>query len=217
VFAGQITAESFMELNEYKKYDTIWFKTENYANWDFSPVDMVMVIDMQNDFVDAHVDGLTGPDVPGKGIVGAFAVTNGADAIRSITEFYDNALNAGSRVVFTRDVHPCDHCSFFAHACEEGITPTQHKEPGPFPPHCVNKSIGSGLVPDIYADLKEKQSSLVGKDSAAGKFSVVFKGCNAKVDSFGAFKYQDPEYLKKRQLGDCQKDNPDLTGSFYAA
>ena len=26
VLAGQMTAESYIELNEYKKYDTIWFK-----------------------------------------------------------------------------------------------------------------------------------------------------------------------------------------------
>jgi nicotinamidase-related amidase len=191
----------------------------DYNTIDFNANDLLMVIDMQNDFVDRPVkatdgtDLLTGPLVPGFGSIGAFAVNNGSGIIDPIVSLYGKVLSKGGKVVFSRDVHPCDHCSFFKHSCEttkqEPNTPT-----GRFPPHCLSGSVGSGFVQEIYDDLKNKEiSSTISED---GIISVIFKGCYQNTDSFGAAKYGDVEYGKKRQEPGCKEYSLENTGGFYA-
>jgi hypothetical protein len=91
---------------------------EDYKNLPITAADLLIVIDMQNDFVDRPVekDGvqqLTGPSIPGLGNLGAFCVNNGNTIIAPIIDFAKQCNTSGGNVVFTRDVHTCDHCSFF--------------------------------------------------------------------------------------------------------
>ena len=198
------------------KYRSAWYISD-YNEFEFSKFDMLMVIDMQNDFVDRVVPGLTGPNVgteTEKKQIGAFAVTNGENIINPIKDLYNKVLDAKGRVVFTRDIHPCDHCSFFKNVC----VPVTNNEPkGPFPPHCINQTVGAGLVKEIHEDLTKQRERIVSKhdDSTQGKYAVAFKGCNVNVDSFGAVTYPDEQYSRDRQLGKCDKTKLNLTGCFY--
>ena len=105
---------------------------------------MLMVIDMQNDFIDRPFLGATGPEIPDIGNIGAFAVNNGKDMVDNLMDFLITYDNKFKHIVFTRDVHPKKHCSFFT----PGIG-------GNFPPHCVNTTPGSGLITEIQDFLKD--------------------------------------------------------------
>jgi len=98
--------------------------------------DVLVVIDMQNDFLPAA-------DAPDGG---KFGVSDGAAASVQCVKLIEKAASVGARIVATRDYHPKDHCSFFAQA-------------GPFPPHCVQGHVGSFLFPPIAAALTEARKS----------------------------------------------------------
>lgn len=203
-----------------EKYQDI-LQYENYNFLKFGPTDLLMVIDMQNDFVDRPVqykdgkDELTGPLIPGLGKIGAFAVTHGTNIINPILDLVKKCVTNNGKVVFTRDVHPCDHCSFFKADC--GDKPTIHSPTGPFPPHCINQSVGSGFVEEIYVYLQDEYQILSNNidDDEQSQISVVFKGCDRNTDSFGAYKYQDDNYGKARQIK-CEPKDLSNTGAFYA-
>jgi len=76
----------------------------------------LMVIDMQNDFILAP-PGIGNP--PGR-----FSVANGESMAPKLAAFIRANSQKFHKIIFTRDTHPIDHCSFFT-------------EGGPFPPHCV--------------------------------------------------------------------------------
>jgi len=118
----------------------------DYESISPGPSDLLMVIDMQNDFLDVPNDKLKGPNN-----IGTFAVNNGKDIIEPMLKLIDKFDNKG-KIVFTRDVHTCDHCSFNESGCtrkENRKTPS-----GIFPPHCINQSYGSGFAPKILDFLK---------------------------------------------------------------
>ncbi|CAK8989939.1 Hypothetical protein SCF082_LOCUS2042 [Durusdinium trenchii] len=81
-------------------------------------------------------------------------------------------MTSGSCVCATRDYHPHDHCSFMT--CG-----------GPFPPHCLQGSMGSYFEPRIGAKLtqaiQQNQENVM----------VAFKAFHEHIDSFGAFPYFD--------------------------
>jgi nicotinamidase-related amidase len=191
--------------DKYKKVIT----QNDYKSIVFGEKDLLMVIDMQNDFVDRVVPGLTGPPIP-DGNIGAFAVNNGGSIIEPIKELYNKVLMNRGKVVFSRDVHPCDHCSFAKKPedCESEIEPE-----GLFPPHCISKSVGSGFVNEIYEDLSNKTIS---PTIEAGDISVIFKGCDQATDSFGALPYVASDYATERQNPGCKSANMANTGGFYA-
>lgn len=180
--------------------------------------DLLIVIDMQNDFVDRPVvkddtQLLTGPEIPGWGKLGAFCVNNGNTIITPIIQLVTTFNTAGGNVVFTRDVHTCDHCSFEKSACPSdynGKIPT-----GPFPPHCINGTVGSGLVEEIKDYLSDKIISNTIDENSTRKISVVFKGCDQATDSFGAIKYPEDTYSRDRQIA-CKPETLEKTGAFYA-
>jgi nicotinamidase-related amidase len=147
----------------------------------------LMVIDMQNDFILPPPDS---PPAEKMGNFGRFSVANGLDMLPELITFIENNQAKFSKIIFTRDNHPAKHCSF----AEEG---------GPFPAHCVINHIGAALHPDIVS-VAEKCKNM----------DVIFKGCHADVDSFGAAQYKKDAYLKRRELGNC-KDNHEHTGGFY--
>lgn len=119
-----------------------------------TPHDALLVIDMQYDFL------------PG----GAFGVAEGDATVPTILTWMRRFADVQATVVCTRDYHPVDHCSFNTHG-------------GPFPPHCVQGSRGSELIPPIAEALRP----LI----ATGNGSVVFKGFSPAVDSFGAAPYDE--------------------------
>jgi len=140
----------------------------------------LMVIDMQDDFV-----------LP----TGRFSVANGLTMAPLLRKFIDENHEKFYKIIFTRDTHPIDHCSFFTNG-------------GPFPPHCVINHQGA-MFHGSMVDLQ----SLPNVD-------VVFKGCHNDADSFGAAQYKDMSYLRKRQLGNCCKEIgddecSDKTGTFF--
>eukprot|EP00672_Neobodo_designis_P018083 CAMPEP_0174854334 /NCGR_PEP_ID=MMETSP1114-20130205/30849_1 /TAXON_ID=312471 /ORGANISM="Neobodo designis, Strain CCAP 1951/1" /LENGTH=281 /DNA_ID=CAMNT_0016089019 /DNA_START=66 /DNA_END=911 /DNA_ORIENTATION=+ len=96
--------------------------------------DVLIVVDMQNDFV------------PG----GAFGVAEGDQAVPVITTLMAEAHAAGARIFATRDYHPVDHCSFNTHG-------------GPFPPHCVQNADGSKFVTAIGEAIVATKAGVVFK------------------------------------------------------
>ena len=137
---------------------------------DVGPDDVLLVIDMQNDFLPAD-------DLNTKG--GRFGVAEGAMSVPLILQLIDTFLSNGARVVATRDYHPADHISFTTQG-------------GHFPPHCVQGTAGSEFYSPIGEALKEAIEQY-GKD----KVQIIFKGFHEDVDSFGSFPYSQ-EHLKVR-------------------
>ncbi len=82
--------------------------------------DAVIVVDVQNDFC------------PG----GALAVPDGDRVIGVLNRWIEQAERAGATVVFTRDWHPPDHCSFLSQG-------------GPWPVHCVQHTTGAEYHPEL--------------------------------------------------------------------
>jgi len=178
---------------------------KDYNSIIFESTDLLMVIDMQNDFVDRPLTGLTGPFG-----IGAFAVNNGSSIIEPIIALYNKVTAAGGKVVFSRDVHPCDHCSFSTRGEKCDST---NELTGLFPPHCVSGTKGSGFVSEIYDDLNTKEIS---PTIEAGDISVIFKGCDQATDSFGALPYREGQYANTRQEPGCKHADMNNTGGFYA-
>lgn len=140
----------------------------------------LIVVDMQNDFIylpKGVVDKykLNQP-------IGRFCVESGLSIVDPMVQFIDRNAPRLSKIIYTRDAHPINHCSFFT-----------NEDPGPFPPHCIANHYGAALHPKIR-DIAKKYP---------GKSAVVFKGCSDKTDSFGGEKYPDPTYMKRRQVGSC--------------
>lgn len=157
----------------------------------------LMVIDMQNDFV-----------LPN----GRFSVAKGLNMAPKLRDFIQENASNFTKIIFTRDTHPINHCSFYTVKNDDGSVS------GPFPPHCVANHEGAAFHPVMKSLHETLQESL--RELTNEKVDVVFKGCHNHVDSFGAEKYNDVGYLKKRQLGTCcQTFNFDKcaanTGTFH--
>lgn len=171
---------------------------------------MLMVIDMQNDFIDRHFAGATGPNIPDIGNIGAFAVSNGSSMVKDLVGFLNTHDDNFKHIVFTRDVHPENHCSFDT----PGIG-------GIFPAHCVNTTPGSGLIKEIQDFFGANNRLELLGNTPDKKYQVIFKGCHEHADSFGAFSYPQDDYLRERQVGNCCKGlTPEIcaskTGGFYS-
>jgi nicotinamidase-related amidase len=183
-------------------------KTSDLFNGLDANTTMLMVIDMQNDFIDRPFLGATGTEISENVRIGAFAVSNGGSMVKDLMGFLNTYDDKFKHIVFTRDVHPCGHCSF---ASGGGI----------FPDHCVNTTPGSGLITEIQDFLKDPSRASQLGNTPDKKYQVIFKGCHHDADSFGALSYQADEYLTKRQVGNCCKDLSleicaSKTGGFYS-
>lgn len=82
--------------------------------------DALLVVDVQNDFL------------PG----GALGVRHGDEVIAPLNRVIARWRAAGLPLVFTRDWHPADHCSFQAQG-------------GPWPPHCVATTPGAQFASSL--------------------------------------------------------------------
>lgn len=105
--------------------------------------DALLVVDVQNDFL------------PG----GTLGVRHGDEVIAPLNRVIARWRAAGLPLVFTRDWHPADHCSFQAQG-------------GPWPPHCVATTPGAQFA-----------SSLAVPSDAI----VASKGTNPRREAYSAF------------------------------
>ncbi len=87
---------------------------------DYTPRDVLLVVDMQNDFCEG----------------GALAVQGGNALVPGINTQLQAAKAAGALIVASRDWHPVDHISF------------THRG-GPWPVHCVQDTVGAAFHPDL--------------------------------------------------------------------
>ncbi len=104
--------------------------------------DAVIVVDVQNDFC------------PG----GALAVPDGDQVIGVLNLWIEQAERAGATVVFTRDWHPADHCSFLTQG-------------GPWPVHCVQHTPGAEYHPGL-----RKPGTAINVDKATDPGREAFSG-----------------------------------------
>ena len=96
------------------------------------PDDALIIIDMQRDFVPG--DPVRNPSG------GRFGVAEGDHVCPVVVQLIDAAASAGATIGATRDYHPHDHKSFVPQG-------------GPFPPHCVQGTVGARFMPQIAAAL----------------------------------------------------------------
>jgi nicotinamidase-related amidase len=178
-------------LNRYLRKHDARNKTKVISNQDYNFLkrkSVLYVIDMQNDFMDIPLEGLTGLHVPehitGKPNthIGAFAVNNGTSFISDLINHLNQNVNKYEKVVFSRDFHDKDHCSF--------------APGGTFPPHCTIGSFGSGF----HADIKEWLNKNYNEGKWKNKIDIVFKGMHPNYDSFTAV--SNNAHQEKRQIGD---------------
>lgn len=149
----------------------------------------LFVIDVQDDFI-LLPPGIGNPH-------GRFCVEDGINMTNELGSFIVGNMAKFSKIVFSRDTHTVDHCSFGPNG-------------GPFPNHCVANHVGSKFHKDILL------SQITGENGK--KVDVIFKGCTQTTDSFGAVPYSKEEgakklYSEKRQLGKCSLDG--FTGGKY--
>ena len=85
--------------------------------WQLQPGDVLLVTDIQNDFL------------PG----GALAVAGGDEVVPVLNRYVDAFQSQGLPVYATRDWHPLRHCSFYAQG-------------GPWPVHCVAGTHGADFA-----------------------------------------------------------------------
>ena len=134
------------------------------------------VIDMQKDFVDKRY---------GSEAMGKFAVGDGQAVIQPILEHVNRSLqdNNCKNIIFSRDYHPADHCSFFNGPGNRG---------GNFPSHCVQGTEGAEMVKEF------KLSSRLN----VPKVKLIFKGIHADTDSFSAAEFDGAR--QKSSGGQCK-------------
>jgi len=126
----------------------------------------LVIVDAQNDFM------------PG----GKLAVPGGDEIVPVVETLLTDYWQL---IVFTRDLHPKDHCSF-------------EKQGGKWPPHCVVDTPGAALHDDLAVWVEEKSPDWV---------KVVNKGKDSRVESYSAFFYANRDgqtlldgMLKERKI-----------------
>lgn len=128
--------------------------------------DVLLVVDMQNDFLELDPINPNG---------GAFAVAEGNSICFQTVQLMEHFAQRGGDVLLTRDYHPKKHCSFL-------------QQKGPFPEHCVQGTNGSFF----YEPIAQCISRLRGGDAPyRDEVRIAVKGFHEDVDSFGAFEYPD--------------------------
>lgn len=105
--------------------------------------DALVVVDVQNDFL------------PG----GPLAVVDGDRVVAPLNRYIHLFQQRELPLVFTRDWHPANHCSF-------------HAQGGPWPPHCVAGSPGAGFAPGLHVPANA---------------TLISKGAHAGIDAYSAF------------------------------
>ena len=92
-------------------------KSSDQERWNLQPGDVLLVTDIQNDFL------------PG----GSLAVAGGDEVVPVLNRYIGAFVAQGLPVYATRDWHPERHCSF-------------HAQGGPWPVHCVAGTPGAAFA-----------------------------------------------------------------------
>lgn len=124
----------------------------------------LVVVDMLYDFID-----------------GSMACKNADNAVERSLEFIDkmtsapqageNEIRSQFPILFVRDFHPADHCSF----AEQG---------GPWPPHCVQGTRGAAIHESLAPYASEELSFYKGYRQDKEQYSG-FEGINEAGQSLG--------------------------------
>lgn len=155
---------------------------------------ILWVIDMQNDFIDLPMEGLSGPPTfnPDNKNAGAFAVSEGSAVIDELVTFMKTHAKQFEKIIFTRDWHPENHCSF------------DKSQVGTFPPHCIWNKLGAAFNDTIVDTIKRSNTTFTCNDRPV---DILFKGHHQDTDSFSGVSWNadtGPEYpFKNRQLTTC--------------
>ena len=124
----------------------------------------LVVVDMLYDFIDGSMAC--------QGAEGAIEGTLKAiDRLTAGTETDDTVVSSTFPILFIRDHHPADHCSFAAQG-------------GPWPPHCVQGTHGADVHESLLPYVKEDLTFFKGEDPMKEQYSG-FEGMNAAGQSLG--------------------------------
>lgn len=124
----------------------------------------LVVVDMLYDFIDGSMAC--------QGAEGAIAGTLKAiDKLTAGTDADETGVVSTYPILFIRDHHPADHCSF----AEQG---------GPWPPHCVQGTHGADVHEALLPYVKEDMTFFKGEDQAREQYSG-FEGVNPAGQSLG--------------------------------
>lgn len=157
----------------YMKHKNIALKNNSQPNFNNSENDVLLVIDMQYDFLPRF-----NVNNDNQNTNGTFAVYEGEEIIRDVKKLI---LNFRGDIYATKDYHPVNHCSFDV-----------------FPPHCIWNTRGSKIVKTIYEALKsrkQKHTNVVTK--------VLYKGFTPNIDSYGAIKYTKSSSYNNKRFSTC--------------
>ena len=124
----------------------------------------LVVVDMLYDFIDGSMAC--------QGAEGAIEGTLKAiDGLTAGTDTDETNVRSTYPILFIRDHHPADHCSFV----EQG---------GPWPPHCVQDTHGADVHESLLPYVKEDLTFFKGEDPAKEQYSG-FEGVNPAGQSLG--------------------------------
>jgi len=133
------------------------FPFKKDSGMDITPHDALLVVDVQNDFCPGGALGVPGGD----GVV---------PPINRIMGRFDH-------LVFSRDWHPQDHCSFSDHP---------EFRDGSWPPHCVQDSPGA----DFHGSLRVPLDAV-----------FIYKGTDPDTEAYSAFSGTPlAEELRRRNI-----------------
>ena len=124
-----------------------------------SPVTHI-VVDMLHDFID-----------------GTMACENAQNAVEATASFIN--AHPEMRVLYVRDYHPADHCSFL-------------EQDGPWPAHCVEGTPGAELCEAFYNLKKTTNTPLLHYnifDKGTSRYEEQYSGFDAENAQYGALKY----------------------------
>ena len=122
----------------------------------------LVVVDMLYDFIDGSMAC--------QGAEGAIEGTLKAiDRLTAGTVTDETGVSSTYPILFIRDQHPADHCSFV----EQG---------GPWPPHCVQGTHGADVHESLRPYVKEDLTFFKGEDPTKEQYSG-FEGVNAAGQS----------------------------------
>ena len=124
----------------------------------------LVVVDMLYDFIDGSM-ACQGADGAIEGTLKAI------DKLTDGTEADDTGVVSTYPILFIRDHHPANHCSF----AEQG---------GPWPPHCVQGTHGADVHEALLPYVKEDMTFFKGEDQAREQYSG-FEGVNPAGQSLG--------------------------------
>ena len=122
----------------------------------------LVVVDMLYDFIDGSMAC--------QGAEGAIEGTLQAiEKLTAGTEADETGVVSTYPILFIRDHHPADHCSFAAQG-------------GPWPPHCVQGTHGADVHESLLPYVKEDLTFFKGEDPTKEQYSG-FEGKNAAGQS----------------------------------